>query len=829
MRPWSGFSGAVRRTSALVAVAATIGVQASSAVVAGTGMAILGPVSIGTAVAASGPALEPATGGGAIPADSALASPGSGTYTMLAGPALDSATGGDLAGTLTLTVPAGFRFAAGSGAVAISGAGCGDLAVSSGPVVTPTTVTLSTTGTTQAAPCALSFQGLQVAPTAGRPLAGGPILASGLASGDAGDLLEVAGTASVLAFSVEPAGTATGGVPFGTQPQVTDSDQFGNPRAGASVSLGIATATTGGATATCAVNPAGVDATGVATFAGCAIDLAGSYTLSAIDGAATATSTPVDVSVGPATGLAFLSYPQASSTSDLGSISVAAVDAGGNVAASASDTVTLSISSNAGTFTCAGGLSLPLVSGIAMFTRCAQATPGFDYTITTSGVALPPFTGESFDVGSGVATRLAFCWSDGVDPCTSTQAGGATGGTSFDLQPTILVEDAAGNVVSGDDQTVVALRASGGPGTLTCWDDLSIPVEGGVAWFDGCEIDRIGTYVLTATTSTGLTPASSSITVSLGPADELVFTAQPASAQAGQPFATQPVVAIADAGGNIVTNATASIVLSVSSDTGDGDLSCDGGLTLTTVAGVAAFKGCTIDSGGTGYIISADQGDFSADLFLFFADSDPFDVSAAAAKVALAASATTISRDGAVTLTAGLGPAGAGDPIRLETSANGSAWSRLVTLTADDSGAASYADHPATNRSYRAVFDGTPDLLAASSATVRIAVRQTLVLRPAPKSKPRAAARGDGVTFAATVRPYGAGIPRAIVAFAFYELRHGRWTRVTTRQGLVNARGVATVTYHFPTAGRWYVRAMALSTSGNASSAWSPVVQYSVH
>lgn len=68
-------------------------------------------------------------------------------------------------------------------------------------------------------------------------------------------------------------------------------------------------------------------------------------------------------------------------------------------------------------------------------------------------------------------------------------------------------------------------------------------------------------------TSAVPSPASAA---AIGPT-QLVFTTQPGGAKAGQVFTTQPVVAVEDSNGNVVTNALARVNLLLNS-TGNGEL-----------------------------------------------------------------------------------------------------------------------------------------------------------------------------------------------------------------------------------------------------------------
>ncbi|MFL6113099.1 MAG: LamG-like jellyroll fold domain-containing protein, partial [Catenulispora sp.] len=167
-------------------------------------------------------------------------------------------------------------------------------------------------------------------------------------------LTNAAGSPAALVFVRQPA-DSTGGVAFGTQPQVAVQDQYGNTVStdASAVRLAISSGTgTSGAALACTGDPV-TAAGGVANFSGCDIDKSGSgYTLTATDGALSpATSAPLNIAVGPAAklvftqqpggaqaGLAFASQPQ-----------VTVEDAGGNVVSGYGGTVSLAVSGGTGT------------------------------------------------------------------------------------------------------------------------------------------------------------------------------------------------------------------------------------------------------------------------------------------------------------------------------------------------------------------------------------------------------------------------------------------------------------------------------------------------
>ncbi len=790
-------------------------------------------------VAAAAVSITPVTGGTAISADT-NATDGSNTYTTLTGPSFVSASDNDLVGTLTLSIPSGFYFKAGAGSVSYSGAGCS--LTTSSLAVTTSTVTLVTSGNDSASSgCSIVFSGLQVVPTQGTPLVtNAQISASGLANGIAGTLTEVAGAAYSLTFTLEPSSSAFGGTPFAQQPQVTDLDKFNNPRIGVPVTLSLVTYSGSGALS-CTTNPVPTNSSGVASFSGCAINKVGTYALRASDGIYSPMSNEITVTVGPAAALAFLTYPAAITTTNLGSITVAVVDAGGNTVTTASGTVTLAISANPGTFSCGGATnpSVPLFMGVATFSNCLQTTANASYTITasTSVSGIPAKQGTIFTVTSGPASKLAFCWGPLTAGCNTTPPTTSTGGTPFPVQPTVVLQDANGNTVTADNTTTVALSITPGTpyatsaGTLTCSGGVSMRVTAGVASFSGCAIDKAAAgYRLTANSYPAYTPATSQpFTVSVGPPTKLVFAAQPSAATANQPFPTQPVVTIADAGGNTVTSTSATITLSILTNPAGGTLTCTGGLSATTYLGVATFSGCAVNNAGAGYTLSAVATNVTPYVYLPSIATNAFNVTAPVAQITLTPSASVITWAQPVTITAQFALNGAGKTFALQTSTDAVNWVTTATLTADSSGRASFTWTPVTNLWYRAVFTGTPDLSAGTSNQFRVVVRQIALLRPTNSGKVRTIASGTEVTFTTTVRPARPELVRAKVTFTFTLYQHGRLIYGGKRDVYIDSAGLARWTWKFGTWGDWYVRAVANPTPANANSYWSPIERYYVY
>ena len=492
------------------------------------------------------------------------------------------------------------------------------------------------------------------------------------------------------------------------------------------------------------------------------------------------------------------------------------------------------------TFACTNGtgtnhLTLATTNGQAAYAGCTVSLTGSGYQLTASASGLTSATSTAFSVTSGPASRLAFCWGSISSGCSTTAPTGSTGGTPFPVQPTIVLQDANGNTVPSDNSTVVTLAiATGGTGaTLTCTGTTSgvtsLRVTSGVASFTGCSIDKVGTYQLTATSSPYDTPATSNaFTVSAGPPAKLTFTAQPSVGYAGQPFAIQPVVAITDAGGNVATTSSATITLTLSGGTSGAVLSCTGGVSRATVAGVATFGGCSINAQGSNYVITALATNVVPTVSLASAVTSAFSVSAPAAQITVTPSSRVIVWAKPVTLTTHFGVNGSGKTFALQASTDQVNWYQIAMLTTNSVGDASFPYTPATNLWYRAVFAGTPDLAAANSTPARVVVRQIALLRPTNAGRVVTVASGTTLTWRVTVRPNRPELPHAKVGWEFYIYRGGRWVYLTTRYAFTDNLGIATYSYRFGSAGQWYVRAQAFPLPLNANSGWSPVNRYSV-
>jgi len=453
---------------------------------------------------------------------------------------------------------------------------------------------------------------------------------NGLAAATSTDFNIAVGPAAQLVFTTQPVGGVHEATNLATQPKVTVEDAGGNvvTTNTSAVNLGIATYAAGNGgtsqgTVACTTNPVNAVA-GVATFAGCQIigaAAAGTYTLSAGQGALAGTSSNVVITAGTANKLVFTTQP-------VGGVNVAATfatqpvvsveDANGNVVTTDTGTVSVSIATYAGgnggntqgTVACTTN-PVNAVAGVATFAGCqinGTAAAG-TYTLSAARGGLTSGTSSNVVITAGTATKLAFT----TQP-TVGQNIQATGTGSFSAS--VAVQDSFGNTVLTDTSSItLAIGTNPSTGVLTCTNagGLTVTASAGVANFTGCAITKVGTgYTLAASSSPVLTPPANAnaFNITAGTATNLIFTTQPTVGQNIEATGTgtfSASVAVQDVNGNTQTLNASHITLAIGTNPGSGVLSCTnaGGLTVTASAGVANFTGCAITMVGTGYTLAA--------------------------------------------------------------------------------------------------------------------------------------------------------------------------------------------------------------------------------
>jgi hypothetical protein len=276
----------------------------------------------------------------------------------------------------------------------------------------------------------------------------------------------------------------------------------------------------------------------------------------------------------------------------------------GNAVTGTVQTVTVAIWNNAGGGTLSGTATAAVDpnTGVATFSGLSIDKIGTGYTLTATGSTVDTMAGVvvsgAFNVTVGVAAQLAF-----TTAAVTTTAGVASGNI------TVQRQDAGGNPVTTESSTRTVTLTSSSSGTVT-FNPTSLSIANGSSSASFTYTDtKAGTPTITAasTSPSTITSATQQETVNAAAASQLVVTTQPsASTVAGVAFATQPVVKIEDAFGNVVTSgadSTVSVALTLTTGTG----SLTGTATMNAVAGVADFtgNGLNINLVGTNKVLTA--------------------------------------------------------------------------------------------------------------------------------------------------------------------------------------------------------------------------------
>ncbi len=236
-------------------------------------------------------------------------------------------------------------------------------------------------------------------------------------------------------------------------------------------------------------------------------------------------------------------------------------------------------------------------AGVATFSVRLSTASVVTYTLRGTNTNTGHF-GDSaaVTVSTGAASKLAFTTQP---PVTAVAAA--------NIAPQVSVEDALGNVRTGDNATIVTLAIGNNPGSSVLSATTNPDtVAAGVADFGGTvSLNKTGTaYTLTAAAA-GLTGATSSaFNITPGAAASLAYLQQPSNVAAASAITPSITVQVLDAQGNVRTNDNATLVTLVL-NANPGASTLGGTLANTVSAGVATFSDITLDKTGTGYTLNA--------------------------------------------------------------------------------------------------------------------------------------------------------------------------------------------------------------------------------
>jgi hypothetical protein len=406
-----------------------------------------------------------------------------------------------------------------------------------------------------------------------------------------------AGTATKLAFTVQPVSTAAL-APITPAVQVTAQDALGNTATGFTSNVTMAFGTNPAPGSVLSGTKVVAAVAGVATFSNLSIDLAGNgFTLMATaSGLTAATSASFDITSGAA--LAFTVQP---TTTTAGvtitpAIKVTARDAGGATVTTFVGNVTVAIAAGTGASgaTLSGTTTVAAVAGVATFSNLSIDKSSTGYRLAASANGFATGTSGSFTINAGTPTKLGFI----VQPSNTPAGALIIPGVQ------VAVQDALGNRVTGISGSItVAIGTNPSGGVLS--GTLTQPINAGAASFPTLSINNVGTgYTLTAT-SAGYTGATSAaFTITAAASTSLAFTFHPSITTAGVNISPSVEVTAQNSTGGTVTSFTGAVTIMITAGTGANGAVLSGTKTRNAVAGVVNFNDLNIDKAGTGYKLS---------------------------------------------------------------------------------------------------------------------------------------------------------------------------------------------------------------------------------
>jgi hypothetical protein len=352
---------------------------------------------------------------------------GTGAWTPLSTMSVVSSAGTLKAGTITFAIrdPALFELRPNTGGLGLKGDGCGTISIA-GLSADASTLVVRLTGSSTDS-CYLVTREILVRPTSAgaAPLEASAVRVRcdtcGLATErTAATLTVVAGDAAEMKFSQGILSDAAAGAAFPQQPVIHEADQYGNPRAGDVFQLNQVNDMGVVSVAKCATQPVMTNASGDASFAGCAIDTPGvGYRLNGVrllpfGSGLYAESNAFNV-FGPPIRLGFKAQPSAGVTDQPFPTQpvVAVQDALGTTVSSgpgSSASVSLFLGPGApigASLSCAGGNTKAAVAGLATYSGCS-INAATTYTLAaTAGTTVLPAASLPFVVAAPGAITLS--------------------------------------------------------------------------------------------------------------------------------------------------------------------------------------------------------------------------------------------------------------------------------------------------------------------------------------------------------------------------------------------------------------------------------------
>ncbi|HEY8257588.1 MAG TPA: Ig-like domain-containing protein [Gemmatimonadales bacterium] len=446
----------------------------------------------------------------------------------------------------------------------------------------------------------------------------GPYTTTAAVSGLTGSPITFNSSATVgqptqIVVTTQPSAAAVNGVQLAQQPVVQLQDAQGNdvgPVPGRTVTaalLPLGGGTLGGDRTKVS------DANGLATYTDLSLTAAvGTYNLRFTSpGLTTATSNPIALGVGaPSAATSIVTAnPTSVGAGDPSTISVTALDGGGNPVSGV--TVSIQASGSGNSFgqptgpTDINGQTTGTFSSTSPGSHTVTATLNGSITVTDNAIVT---------VTAGSPASIAI--QDGNNQTADV-------GTAVTTDPAVIVRDASSNPVAGVQvDFAVGIGGGGVTGATATTNSSGIATVG--SWTMGPTAGS-NNNTLTATVNGTAISVTFTASASAGSPSVVVITTQPSgNAQAGVAFGTQPVIQLQDNGGN--NSATSGVTITATIASGPGGATLSNATATTNGSGVATFSGLSINGTVGTYTLTFDSGSLTEDT------SDPITLAAGPAE-----------------------------------------------------------------------------------------------------------------------------------------------------------------------------------------------------
>jgi len=283
----------------------------------------------------------------------------------------------------------------------------------------------------------------------------------------------------------------------------------------------------------------------------------------------------------------------AAAGASLGSITVRAVDAGGNLTPAFTGSVSAALGTNPGSATLSGTTTVNAVNGVATFSDLSLNRVGSGYTLNFTASNLSPAASAGFAITAGTPAKLVF------DPMPAAADAGIA------IAPAVVVRatDQFGNATPSF-AGAVTISIGSGPAGATLAGTVTRNAVNGVATFGDLSIAKSGTpYSLIATASGMTQGTSAAFSIAAGAPSVLALVSGGGqTANVGTTLPIPIVFQVRDALGNAIAGVTVNVAVTA----GGGSVSAASG--ATDASGLRSVAWTLGASGGTQTITASASG-----------------------------------------------------------------------------------------------------------------------------------------------------------------------------------------------------------------------------